>query len=60
METKSGGVFKDRLTGTDRVWWDTPLDIWVPVVEVQSVIRSECVANGSCEPPAAETGSLGR
>jgi hypothetical protein len=56
--TKAGGVFKDRLSGTNRVWWDDPWGIWVPVVEVQSVIRDECVAEGSCEPPAAEGGSL--
>jgi hypothetical protein len=57
-KTKAGGIFKDRLTNTNRVWWDDPWGIWVPVVEVQSVIRDECVAEGSCEPPAAEGASL--
>jgi hypothetical protein len=47
MRTRSGGTFK----GED--YWDDPSGIWVPVLEVQSVLRDECVAEGSCEPPKA-------
>jgi hypothetical protein len=50
--TQAGGFFGGVK------YWDEPVGIWVPVVEVQSVIRSECVAEGLCEPPAAEPGSL--
>ena len=39
-------------------YWDNNGGIWVPVVEVQSVLRSSCVANSSCLPPAAELTSL--
>jgi len=45
--TLSGGIFKGQE------YWDTPAGIWVPVIEVQSVMRNECVAEGSCEPPRA-------
>ncbi len=56
MRTKGGGVF--RTLGVPRVYWDDPWGLWIPVVEVQSVIRDECVADGSCEPIGAEAGSL--
>jgi hypothetical protein len=39
-------------------YWDAPSGIWVPVVEVQSVLRNPCVASGACEPPRAEPGSV--
>ena len=57
-KTKAGGVFKDPTTGTARVYWDDPWGIWVPVVEVQSTIRDQCVFDGTCEPIGAEAGSL--
>ncbi|MCL5994813.1 MAG: hypothetical protein M1546_02015, partial [Chloroflexi bacterium] len=53
--TRSGGFFKDVS------YWDTPSGdpdeasgIWVPVLEVQSVLRSACVASGECPPPKVE------
>src|SRR4029453_10438884 len=48
----SGGFYYDN------VYWDSPSGIWVPVVEVQSVLRSRCVADGTCAPPRAEPNSL--
>lgn len=48
MRTQSGGTFDGQT------YWDEPGGIWVPVLEVQSVLRDECVANGSCVPPTAE------
>ncbi|HEY3289360.1 MAG TPA: hypothetical protein VGK87_04455 [Anaerolineae bacterium] len=45
--TMSGGAWQGN------VYWDQPSGIWVPVLEVQSVLRSACVANGSCLPPTA-------
>jgi hypothetical protein len=39
-------------------YWDTNGGVKVPVVEVQSVLRSPCVASGDCEPPKAESGSV--
>jgi len=45
--TISGGAWQEV------VYWDQPSGIWVPVIEVQSVLRSECVANGTCAPPTA-------
>jgi hypothetical protein len=56
--TKAGGVFKDPITKTPRIYWDDPWGLWIPVVEVQSTIRDECVATGACEPISAEPGSL--
>ena len=49
--TTSGGVFKGRE------YVDDPTGIWVPVIEIQSVLRDECVAAGTCAPPQAEPGS---
>ncbi len=45
--TQSGGMWQDT------VYWDLPPGIWVPVVEVQSVLRDSCVASGACQPPSA-------
>ncbi len=45
--TQSGGVFNGQQ------YWDDPTGVWVPVVEVQSVLREECVAKGTCNPPVA-------
>jgi hypothetical protein len=45
--TVSGGTFK----GVE--YWDQPAGIWVPVLEIQSVLREECVARGTCAPPSA-------
>ncbi|MCL4505280.1 MAG: hypothetical protein M1434_12165 [Chloroflexi bacterium] len=47
--TTSGGTWQDT------VYWDQPTGIWVPVVEVQSVLRNSCVASGQCAPPSAQT-----
>ena len=47
--TLSGGNFKGQE------YWDDPSGIWVPVIEIQSVMRDECVAEGSCEPPRANS-----
>jgi hypothetical protein len=38
-------------TSGGEVYWDDQTGIWVPVVEVQSVLRDECVADGTCAPP---------
>ena len=43
--SQSGGVFAEQQ------YWDDQTGIWVPVVEVQSVLRDECVAAGTCAPP---------
>ncbi len=51
-KTKSGGIFSNSQ------YWDTPDGVWVPVVEVQSVLRDKCVQDGSCDPPVAEPDSL--
>jgi hypothetical protein len=51
--TRSGGFFKNRITGVEEAYTDEPAGVWVPVVEVQSVLRDECVANGTCDPPKA-------
>jgi hypothetical protein len=51
-DAQSGGTYNN----TD--YWDSPAGIWVPVIEVQSVLRSKCVSSGECQPPAAEPGSL--
>jgi len=51
--TVSGGLYKGQE------YWDTPSGVWVPVVEVQSVLRDECVAAGSCEPPKADPSGSG-
>ncbi len=48
----SGGIY-DNVT-----YWDAPNGIWVPVLEVQSVLRGKCVAEGTCAPPAAEPNSI--
>lgn len=40
------------------LYWDANSGVWVPVVEVQSVLRQACVAAGTCAPPVAEPGSL--
>lgn len=45
--TVSGGAWQGN------VYWDQPSGVWVPVLEVQSVLRSACVANGTCLPPTA-------
>ncbi|MEO6061817.1 MAG: hypothetical protein ABIQ99_07770 [Thermoflexales bacterium] len=45
-----------QVNGT--YYWDDNGGIWVPVVEVQSVLREACVAAGTCAPPVAEPGSL--
>ena len=50
--TKAGGVFNNAQ------YWDDPVGLWVPVIEVQSVLRDKCVQDGSCEPPAAEPDSI--
>jgi hypothetical protein len=44
-KSSSGGVLDDQQ------YWDDQTGIWVPVVEVQSVLRDECVADGTCAPP---------
>jgi hypothetical protein len=50
--TISGGLYKDQE------YWDEPVGVWVPVVEVQSVLRDQCVAAGSCAPPKAPTATV--
>lgn len=51
--TTEGGVFK----GTT-YWSPQAGGIKVPVIEVQTVMRDECVANGTCSPPTAPGASL--
>jgi hypothetical protein len=43
--TRSAGMFRGQM------YIDSPDGVWVPVVEVQSVLRDECVAAGTCAPP---------
>ena len=51
----SGGIFDNATYRDDE---DGVNGIWVPVVEVQSVLRGKCVADGTCAPPVAEPGSI--
>ena len=50
--TRPGGAFKNAT------YWEGVREIRVPVIEVQSVARASCVADGTCAPPEAEPGSL--
>jgi len=43
--TISGGAWDGVVS------WDQPQSVWVPVIEVQSVLRKECVAAGTCDTP---------
>jgi len=52
-QTTEGGVFKGST-----YWSPNGAGIRVPVVEVQTVMREACVANGTCSPPSAPGGSL--
>jgi hypothetical protein len=52
MEAKAGGM----VFGSQ--YWDAPSGIKVPVVEVQSVLRSACMASGTCDAPQAESDSV--
>ena len=45
--TTSGGAWQGII------YVDEPQGVWVPVIEVQSVLRSACVAAGTCDPPTA-------
>jgi hypothetical protein len=47
-KARPGGIFNNLD------YWDNSTSIWVPVIEVQSVLRDECVAAGTCQPPTAE------
>lgn len=44
-QTLSGG----QLQG--QTYWDAPEAIWVPVIEVQTVMRDQCAATGVCPTP---------
>jgi hypothetical protein len=48
-KAQSGGVYADQT------YWDDQTGVWVPVVEVQSVLRNACVAAGTCAPPEVTT-----
>lgn len=52
LQTKAGGVL-NNIT-----YWDLPDGLWVPVVEIQSVLRDKCVSEGTCLPPPPDIGSL--
>lgn len=44
-QTLSGGQFQGQT------YWDAPEAIWVPVIEVQTVMRGQCVETGVCPTP---------
>ncbi len=51
--TTEGGIFKG-----DKYWSPAGAGIRVPVVEVQTVMREQCVAENSCSAPVASSASL--